>query len=383
MVLRRHIECVDNRRVGLDIGSSSVKGIEVMERASEIIVRSAGLVPLASHNSRQQVANTSATLSAIKTLWTKAAFDTNRVVIGLPPEAVYLKWLHLESSTDEELDRLARATATRGAPFDPADSIVQYRILSTRMSGTHNVHFVMLIAASASAIDSLLDLAERAGLEVLAVDIGAGAALRAAVTGLGTQRALWRGQPVAHCVLGASNTIIAVARDDQMEFARTVPIGGADFTECIAQAALLDWESADRGKKNPGTKLNEQGYLLFPHGNRELNISCVPVLDRLAREISRSIRFFSSQFAEGSYLGMIGAVTISGGGALLKGIDICLRQAGIDIRGIVNPFSGFPVDANTVGIHQVGDGAAAYTTAVGLAIGDYASATSKSCQSAA
>ena len=103
----------------------------------------------------------------------------------------------------------------------------------------------------------------------------------------------------------------------------------------------------------------------------ELRVPCDGPVGRLARETIRSLRFFSSQFAEGSYLGMIGAVALSGAGALLKGIDTCIREHGVDITGVANPFAGLAVASEGLGVDHVGDKAALYTTAVGLALGDY------------
>ncbi len=52
---------------------------------------------------------------------------------------------------------------------------------------------------------------------------------------------------------------------------------------------------------------------------------------------------------------MIGATTISGGGALLKGLEACLEEQGIEISGIANPFTGFSVDALRSGVQDVGE----------------------------
>jgi len=123
-------------------------------------------------------------------------------------------------------------------------------------------------------------------------------------------------------------------------------------------------------KTTPGTRLMENGVMVGSHQNREVRIPCENVAGRLAREMQRSLRFFTSQYAEGSYLGMIGSATMGGGGALLKGLDLCLEQQGIEITGIVNPFAGFSVDAEA-GLQQIGDTAPQFATAMGLAIGDY------------
>ncbi|MCX8052703.1 MAG: type IV pilus assembly protein PilM [Armatimonadetes bacterium] len=357
-------------RVGLDIGSHSVKGVEVVERGAEIVIRAARSTPIPGFRSKADPPDHSSVVQAVKTLWAAAGFGTNAVVLALPAESVYIKWLHLEASNPDELDITARAAAVRGAPFPADDAIVDYRVMTSHGRTGYNVHFVMLVAASATAVDSLLNVAESAGLEPIAVDVGTVAALRSFDAQKKSSSTLWSGQPLAHCILGAKSTTITVIRGGELEFARTVPVGGSDFTERIAEHLSITWQEAERIKISPGSRLLENGTMVTSHNSQEVRIPCDSVVARLAREIRRSLRFFTSQYAEGSYLGMIGSTTIGGGGALLRGLDTCLEQQGIEINGTVNPFAGFSVDAE--GGLQIGDTASQFETAMGLAIADYA-----------
>ena len=370
-MLQRQKAKIVTDRVGLDIGSHSITGVEVVQHGSEIVVRSAGSLAMPGAKGKQDVPDNGMVVQGIKNLWSSARFASKRVVMALPPEAVYTKWLHLEANSEEELDQTARAAAARGAPFPVSNAITDYRILSSRGSASRNVYFLMLVTVSASAVDGLLNTAEAAGLEPIAVDIGAAATLRSFEMQKRTTSPLWSGQPLAHCIIGARSTTIAVVRSNTLEFARTVPVGGNDFTECVVEATGASWAEADKIKSARGSRLSNDGTLMASYNNDEFKIPCENVVGRLAREIQRSMKFFRSQFAEGSYLGMIGAATLSGGGALMRGIDTCLQEQGIEVASIVNPFAGFSVDAEGSEIHDISDKATAYTTAVGLAIGDY------------
>lgn len=358
-------------RVGLDIGSHSIKGVEVSERGSEMIVRAAGLITIPETRQSQDYSDSGAAVQYIKSLWSAAHFRSNKVILTLPSNAVYMKWSQLEASNDEELDHVARSAALRGSPFSADDAIVDYRVLSSRGAIGRNLYFVMLVAASSKAVESVLNTAENAGLEPLAVDIAPVAALKSFESQKRTTNPLWSGQPFAHCIIGAANTTIAVVRNGEMEFARTVPVGGNDITECIANTAEVSWQEAEKIKLTPGTRLSDSGILTAADNGGALNVPCENIVGRLGREILRSLRFFSSQFAEGSYLGMIGAATLSGGGALLKGIDACIQSQGIEVNSIINPFAGFQVEAEGGRMHNLGSCASQYTTAVGLALGDY------------
>lgn len=358
-------------RVGLDIGSHTVSGVEVVRRGSETVIRSAGSMPIPGLLSKQDLPDPSSIIGAVKSLWASARFESRRVVLALAPHAVYMKWLHLEAVDEEELDQTAQTTAARGAPFAADDVIIDYRVLSQKSMGSRNVYFTLLVAASSSMVDEMLNIAESSGLEPVAVDIGVAAAVRSASVKAKSSSPLWSGQPRAHVIMGARNTTIAVIRGGAPEFARSVSVGGNDFTERIAERAQVGWAEAEKIKLTPGTHISEDGILTVSTDSGEIRVPCEQLAGRLAREIQRSLRFFSSQYAEGSYLGMIGATTISGGGALLKGLGTCLQERGIEINGAVNPFAGFSVADEGGSVRNIGDSAALYTTAMGLATADY------------
>lgn len=357
-------------RVGLDIGSHTVSAVEVVERGPETVIRSAGSVTIPGAKGKQPVRDSAAVVQALRNLWSTAGLRSNKVMLALPADAVYMKWLHLEATKPEELAQTARAAATRGAPFPAADAIVDFRVLPSRGATARNVYLVMVVAALGSMVDELLNMAESAGLEPMAVDIGTAAALRCFQMQNRAGSPLWSGQPFAHCIIGARSTTIAVMRGSEMEFARTVPVGGGDFTECIVQHTGASWAEAEQIKMTPGTRLVEGGVLVTSCEGQQLRIPCDSAAGRLARETLRSLRFFRSQFAEGSYLGMVGAATLSGGGALLRGIDASIQEQGIEVTSTINPFAGFSVAAES-GIQDIGASSPAYTTAVGLALGDY------------
>jgi type IV pilus assembly protein PilM len=358
--------------VGLDIGSHTIKGVEVFDDGSDIVVRAAGSLPLPTPQLKPGLPDASRATQTIKDLWASARFQTRKVVLALPPEAVYVKWHQLDVNDDAELENMVYTMAPRGAPFPADEAIVDYRILNSRGGESGKTRFVIMVAAQSSAIDTYLNAVENAGLEPMAVDIGTAAAIRSLDVQERTTNPLWGRQPRAHVIVGAKTSTIAVVRGTSMEFARSVPVGGNEITHRIAESNSVDWLVAEKMKTGPDAMLTEDGTLITsaPNGG-EIRVPVDAVVSRLAREIIRSLRFFSSQFAEGSYLGMIGTITLSGGGALLRGLDSCLRQYGVEVSGVTNPFNGYSVDAEGVDIQHVGDLASAYTTAVGLATANY------------
>jgi type IV pilus assembly protein PilM len=362
---------VPNHRIGLDIGSHTIKAVEVIEHASEITIRAAGSIDIWHPGPTERPSDRSNLHQSIASLWSSAGFQSKDVVLGLSSNDVYLKWLHMECSDDNELDGLAKSTAVRGVPFSADDAIADYRILSRVQKGSGYAYHVGLAAASAQAVNAAMDVVERAGLNLLAVDVGVSAALRSLETERSHGGTLWSGQPRAHCIVGASGTMVGVTREGALEFARTVPVGGNDLTQCIVEHVGMSFVDAEKLKVSPSSRLTEDGTLLVSHNGVDAQIPMATTIEKLSREIARSLRFFSSQFTEGSYLGMTGTTTLSGGLALLKGIDECLRLQGVEVTGAINPFAGYSVEAEGGGVNQIGAQSTVYTTAMGLAVWDH------------
>jgi purine-nucleoside phosphorylase len=163
------------QRVGLDIGSHTIKAVEVVERGTELVLRSAASVALPRTRGREEQPNPSAVVQSLKTLWASAGFTSKKVVLSLSCDSIYMKWLNLEAENDEALDQIARQAATRGAPFPTEDAIVDYRVLKSRGTASSNVRFVLLVTASASAVDELLNYKQAGGdtiVEVTTIDMG-------------------------------------------------------------------------------------------------------------------------------------------------------------------------------------------------------------------
>lgn len=353
----------ESQRVGLDIGSHSVKGVEVAEVDMGTVIRSTGLsvIPRSSRCSKPE--GRSAVIRSIKNMWSAARFSTRKVALALPASAVYTSWTDIYASDDDELDKLARTKAADETPFPAEETIIDYRVMRNKPADSEDKHFVMLVAAHSPAVNSALDLATDAGLDPIAVDIDFMASQRGLGSPVSDDSQLWGNQPNAHCIIGATSTVVTIARGEYIEFARSIPIGGDDFTECVAARASVDWPTAEWIKADPSTHITDNGNISTYVSDTVIYIPCSDVLSRLSEEILRSIRCFSGGFPEGSYLGTINSVTVSGGGSMMSGLCEALRSHGVELRREtgVGHFS-LPTAQTPL-----------YSTALGLALGGYGS----------
>lgn len=356
--------------VGLDIGSYAIKAVELVRRADEVLIRAADSVrtpPGAVEDGA--IVDRSAVSGALRQLWRRGGFVSRQAHTAIDLRQVTIRWQILEVDEGQSLDELAHQASVRGLPYPAHEAISDYRVLSTRERRGRLVHHILLAAARARAVEDALDAIEGAGIEALSADIAPMAILRCGSSQQKRRASLWTGQPEAHCVIGCESTLICITRDAGLEFSRNIPVGSRQITQMLAQELNCPEAEAETSKTAPTARIEADGTLHFPQGERLARACIEPVLDRLVREIGRSLRHFQSQFPEGSYLGMIGRVFLSGGGVRLRGLDRCLSERLSDEIDTLNPFSGLSVIGTSFGVDKVQGATPAYSLAMGLALG--------------
>ncbi|MCC6484880.1 MAG: type IV pilus assembly protein PilM [Armatimonadetes bacterium] len=359
---------------GIDIGSSAIKAVELVWRADELFLHGADMVPTPPGAVVDgAIQDRAAIAGALRNLWRQGGFSSTQVIASIDLRHINMRWHHLEVEADDVLEDIVRHAAVRGITFPSHEAVTDYRVLSSKERRGRLINHVMVVAARESAVDTLMDTAERAGLEPVAVDPAPMAVTRA-ICGYKHKSALWSGQPEAHCVIGYDSTLVCITRGSALEFARSIPVGSNQFTLLLAKATGGDIARGEAAKTAAVARVETGGTLRTMDGSRTVEAPCEAVLDRLVREIGRSLRHFQSQFSEGSYLGMIGRVTLGGGGVVLRGLDTCLAdRLNYDVK-TVNPFSGLSVLSSRLSVDRLQNLAPAYAIAMGLALGHFVTA---------
>ncbi len=117
--------------VGLDVGSSSIKAVELKKGRNGIEVAHLGLEPLAPDIVVDSMIVDSGTVSsAISKLFTDNQIKTKNVATAVSGHSVIVKKISLPSMSDQELAETIQKEAAQHIPFDLADVNLDYQILS-------------------------------------------------------------------------------------------------------------------------------------------------------------------------------------------------------------------------------------------------------------
>ncbi|HIC22882.1 MAG TPA: type IV pilus assembly protein PilM [Planctomycetes bacterium] len=284
--------------VGLDIGSSEVKVVELTETADglELTGFGWGRIPAPEE-----------TLDTVKAVLRESGIRSRKVVTAVSGRSVVVRYIILPQLGDDELPETLRLEADKYIPFDRDEVCIDGQRLVDPCEETSDSSEMrsLLVAVKKDLLHDHIDQVQDLGLVPVAVDVdsfalGNSFELR---NGIGV-RSEDPDKAVALVDVGASKTNIHILRGNVSSFSREIYLGGSDLTEAISRREHLDEAEAEELKCEP-------------LGNEEMVATAVqPVLDEIAGEIQLSFDYFENQFDH-----RVEEIFISGGASRTIGLQ--------------------------------------------------------------
>jgi len=336
--------------VGLDIGSSSIKLVELKEGKKGYRLQSLALSPLPPEAIVDGALMDSVTIiDAIKDLIGQAKTKTKSAVTSVSGHSVIVKKITLPFMTEAELEESIQWESERYIPFDINDVNIDFQILASDGENP-DVMEVILVAAKKDIINDYVSVIMEAGLNPVIVDVDAFALENM----LAINYDLEKGESVAIANVGASITSINILKNNVSAFTRDIFKGGNQVTEEIQRQLHTDFDEAEKIKV--GSKMDGVSQPVIQKVLKEASES-------LSIEIGNSLDFFQSA---GTYE-KIGKLYLGGGGSKIKDFDILLQQQiGIPVE-MINPFKKIEFSDKHFDLEYMREIGPAMAVGVGLA----------------
>ncbi|MEV8505161.1 type IV pilus assembly protein PilM [Actinoplanes sp. NPDC051475] len=284
--------------IGLDIGSSSVRAVEVRRAKDEFDLVNFGQVPLPPGTIQAGIlAEPAAVTSALKQLWAACKFNTKRVVLGVTNPQLVVREASVSNMPAKEMRRSLPFQVRDMLPLAVERSLLDFWPLEE--PGDNPTVRGLLIAMPKDAVMELVHAVERAGLHVVNVDLVSFALLRAA--------SRLDAQVEAIVDIGAEVTSVIVHVDGEPLIVRTVPRGGADITNSIATRLGIPAAEAEALKCR---------YGLHGDGRPDTATAASDAIRPLLSELRSSFTYLAS----GERQKQVTRVSLCGGGALMPGL---------------------------------------------------------------
>lgn len=336
--------------VGLDIGSSSVKAVELKKDASGYELLNLGIEPLAQDTVVDgAIMDSFSVASVIEKIFDENKIKTRGVATSVSGHSVIIKRIAVAAATDEELYNAMPNEVRQHIPFDMSDVNWSYESLGPSPSGAGTD--VMLVAVKREKILNHNNVLSQARKTPTVVDYDGFAVFNAFEANYEPSP----GQTVALLNIGASIMNIVVGRGGVPSFTRDVSVGGNQYTDTLQKELDLNFEDAEKlkqGKEVPGVSPER----MVPH--------IKSVSEILLLEIQKTFDFFRQTTSAEN----IHQIYLSGGTARVGGLVDQLQEELKTPVAIINPFQRVVVDPERFDLNFVNEIAPRMSVAVGLAL---------------
>jgi len=331
--------------VGLDIGSSAVKAVELRSSAKSYRVAAIASEPIPPESIVDgAIVDSGAVADAIRRLFAGKGFKTKEVAASLSGNAVIVKKISLPIMTAQELAESIAWEAEQYIPFDIQDVNLDYQVIDSGTDGRSTMD-VLLVAAKKDKIADYTNVITDAGRQAVVIDVDAFALQNAFEANYGAGPEI-----VVLLNAGASATNVNIVSNGQSLFTRDVSIGGNAYTEAVQRELNLSFASAEAAKK---------GTAVEGHTFEDVKPVLHAVTDNLLLEIQKTFDFFKATAASDR----IDRIVLSGGASVVDGFAQSIAER---FNIPVEPFDPFrQVAMDGIPLDEV----AALTATAGVAVG--------------
>lgn len=339
--------------VGLDIGSSAIKLVQLKESKGRYFLQKFGVKPLEPEVIVDgTVMDEGRVVSAIRELFDESNVKNKHVAISISGHAVIVKKISLPPMPDEELEGQVRLAAEQYIPFDINEVNIDFHVLPPDPAGDGQGDMsVILVAAKKDKINELTELVKGAGLTPMVMDVDAFAIENMHAINY----PMAQDETTALVNLGASVMNVNIIRGGVSLFTRDIPLGGNRYTEAIQREMGMSYEEAEESKK--GERAGESGTASMDNVIDSVN-------GEVASEIARTVDYFKTSMTNAE----LDRVLVCGGVAKAKGL---IQQLGDRMQTpveVANPFGEIDITGSDVDPDTLTDLGPLAAVGVGLAL---------------
>jgi type IV pilus assembly protein PilM len=302
--------------LGLDIGSSSIKVVEMSSGSKGMELLKLGVVPLPPDAIVQgDFLNVSAIVDGIREAVSMAGTTLKDVATSVSGHSVIVKRISLPKMSREELEESLAWEAEQYIPFDVSEVNLDFQILGDSDPGEpEDTMDVLLVAVKKELIDNYTSAITEAGLNPCIVEVAGFSVENTFEANYDPEQ----DEAVALVNVGSQVVNINVVINGSPAFTRDIATGGSQYTEEIQKSLSIGYEEAERMKKGD-SEAGTSSQDVIP---QEVEQAMRGVTDVLVGEIMRSLDFFSATSEDAQ----IKRIMLSGGSAKVIGFQSAFQE---------------------------------------------------------
>jgi type IV pilus assembly protein PilM len=336
---------------GLDIGSSSVKVVELNGKMNNLNLVTLGFENLPSDTIVEgQIMEMNAVAEVIQNICREHQVKGSKFVAGVSGHAVIVKSITLPAMSREELDESIEWHAEEHIPFDLSEVSLDYHVTKESMEDMQ----VLIAACKRERLDNLKQAMQLAGKQPIVVDVDTFALQNCYEVNYMPDES----ETVALLNIGASTMNVNIVHGDRSLFSRDITVGGSQFTNVLQRGLGLSYSQAEAVKRGVPADSGVEEKSIEPLVDG--------VMETIAMEIQKSFDFYRATVEDQDI--HVQKLLLSGGGSKLinlpEGLSARLNMA----VEFLDPFRQIKVDTKKFDPDYLSEIMPEMAVAVGLAL---------------
>jgi type IV pilus assembly protein PilM len=316
--------------IGLDIGSSSIKAVQLKKKGVGWALQAFGMQPLVPQTIVDgTIMDQGAVADAIRALWQRLRLKQKEVAIAIAGHSVIIKKIAVPMMRPEELAANIRNEAEHHIPFGKDDVEIDYHV--TQAQTTSGQTELLLVAAKKEVVSDYIQVVRDAGLIPQVVDVAA----FASQNGFEVNYPLNAQETVVLINIGAAISNINIVRQGVSLFTRDVTIGGNAFTEEIQKQMQIAADEAEAYKV--GGSHAEDGVV-----PQDVVRVIDGVSEVMAGEFQRSLDFFLATTADAN----VTRIVLAGGSAKIGSLHRAIERRSRLVLEVADSWKRVEVDGS-------------------------------------
>lgn len=344
--------------LGIDIGTSSVKIVQLKKEKERAILETYGALatgPYAGLNIGQASHLTeSKVVGMLQDLLKESGAKAKNAAVSLGLRNTFITTMEIPAITKGDLADIIAIEARRYIPLPASEVLLDWWVIPPNLeSGEENgdsapkrdMTEILLVAIYKDAVEDYKKLILKAGLAIQLFEIEIFSTIRSCI---GREVS-----PILLLDLGASVTKMAIVDYGIVRSVHTFDRGSQDLTLALSNSLAVDFRAAEEMKQ-------EIGFSSRPE-HKEIASILEPIVQYIFSEANRFMADYRRKHNRS-----VGKIILTGGGALLKGVsDVGVKSFGIEVI-VADPFSKveYPAFMQPV-LKEAGP---TFATALGLAL---------------
>lgn len=356
-------------RIGLDLGSYSIKFIVANEVTGEITIENYGYTKIPEPIRGNQEKVREFTKTTLKEILGQREIKKPHLHMVLTGSALGIKNIQMPKVSKKELKEAVRWATRKHLSFSADESVMDYKVLrETTVDGAPKLD-ILVIAALNTLIDENIDLLSKEKIphKIIPNPLATWSYFKKIYP---TEEAV----NVMFCNVGHESTMITVIHKGELRFAREVGVAGKDFTQALVGNLItkagarvnVEWELAETLKHKYGLPAEEHEHRL---SDEEIPLEQISSrlrgpAEKLGNEIQRSMQYFNKEFSYGT----IDKIYLTGGTASLMNLENFLQDyLNIDLD-VCEPLKNINLGKQILDLDQLENNARALVIPTGVSL---------------